>query len=95
MTINVYQLGDSPRISAEFRNAAGTLIDPTTVTFKFTTPSGVVTPYVYPAAQVVKDGTGLYHVDLSVNERGIWLYRWESTGTGQAAEQHEFTVEPG
>lgn len=95
MTIKTYQIGDAPRCSAEFRNAAGTLIDPSTVVFKFTTPAGVVTTYTYPAAEVVKDGVGLYHVDLNANARGIWLYRWESTGTGQAAEQHEFTVEPG
>lgn len=94
MTISVLQKGDLRRISASFKDLAGAAVDPTTVTFKFTKPSGVTTSYVYPAAQVVKDSVGNYHVDLSVDASGLWLYRWESTGTGQAAENGEFMVEP-
>lgn len=95
MTIKVYQKGDLVRCSGNFKNSAGSDIDPTTVSFKFTTPGGVATTYLYGTdAQVVKDSVGNYHVDLSVNQRGDWHYRWESTGTGQAAEDHQFTVAP-
>lgn len=95
MTINVYQKGDLARCSAAFRNDAGALIDPTAVTFVFTTPAGVTTTYTYGVdSQLVKDSTGNYHVDLSASARGLWLYRWVSTGTGQAAENGQFVVEP-
>jgi uncharacterized protein YfaS (alpha-2-macroglobulin family) len=95
MTINVYQKGDVARVTGAFKDSAGAAIDPTTVKFKFTTPAGVTTIYVFGTdGQLVKDSTGNYHVDLNANEAGIWFYRWESSGTGQAAQEGQFTVEP-
>jgi len=93
VTIKVYQEGDLVRCSGNFKNTAGADIDPTTVRFKFTKPSGLTTTYLYGTdAQLVRDSLGNFHVDLSADEPGEWRYRWESTGTGQAAEDHEFTV---
>jgi uncharacterized protein YfaS (alpha-2-macroglobulin family) len=92
MSVN-YDKGDLVRIAAVFRNSAGALIDPTVVLFKFTTPALVTTTYTYPAdAQLVKDSTGNYHVDLDANANGRWLVRFYSTGTGQAAAEDEFFV---
>lgn len=96
MTINVYQRGDLVRCAGAFANAAGTPIDPAVVRFEFTAPDGVVTTYTYGTdAQLVRDSLGIFRVDLNATARGTWLYRWFSTGTGQAAEHGEFTVEPG
>ncbi len=90
---NLYDLGDLVRVSGAFRNAAGTLIDPSTVGFEFRKPDGTITSYVYPThAQLVKDATGTYHVDIDANAAGTWRWRWESTGTGQAAEEGAFIV---
>lgn len=90
---NVYDLGDLVRVSGAFRNAAGTLIDPTTVGFEFRGPTGAVTRYAYPAdPQLAKDSTGNYHVDIDASAAGTWHWRWESTGTGQAAEEGAFVV---
>ena len=95
MTINVYQKGDLVRVTGQFKDIAGTLIDPGTVKFKFTTPAGVVTTYTYGVdGALIKDSTGNYHVDLSAGEAGPWFYRWENTGAGQAAQEGEFVVEP-
>jgi hypothetical protein len=91
--MNTYDIGDLARISGQFKDIAGTLIDPTTVRFKFTTPAGVVTTYIFGTdGQLVKDSVGNYHVDLSATEAGVWFYRWESGGTGQAAEEGQFSV---
>ena len=90
---NTYDIGDLVRCTGTFTNAAGNAIDPTTVTFKVRDPPLNETEYVYgDDAEVVKDGVGVYHVDVSVDESGRWRYRWESTGTGQAAGEAEFSV---
>jgi len=95
MTIQVYQKGDPVTLSEAFRDGAGELVDPDTVKFLYTPPSGVTVELVYGTdAEVVKDSTGNYHVDLTPDEAGQWVYRWESTGSGQAAENGEFMVEP-
>ncbi len=88
-----YDKGDLVRIAAIFKNAAGTPIDPTTVQFKFTTPALVTTTYTYPSdAQLVKDSTGNYHVDIDANTNGTWRVRFQSSGTGQAAAEDEFFI---
>lgn len=94
MTINVYQKGDLARVSGIFKDLAGALIDPSTIALKVTKPSGTTTAYTFAGGTVIKDSTGNYHVDVSVTEGGPWFYKWETTGTGQAAEHGEFMVEP-
>jgi hypothetical protein len=93
VTVNVYQRGDLVRVTGIFTDIAGQLIDPTTVRFKATKPSGALLDYTYPTT-IVKTSTGNYHVDINADQSGKWLYRWENSGTGQAAEQSCFEVEP-
>jgi len=89
-----YCVGDLLRVSATFTNSAGSEIDPTAVLFSFKDPSGNKTSYTYGLhEQLVKDDTGDYHVDISMDESGKWYYRFYSTGTGQAAEEGEFKIE--
>ena len=90
-----YQIGDLARITVEFRNVAGALIDPTGVSFLHTPPSGTAAlPLVYGVdSAIVRDSLGLFHVDLSLGSAGLWRYQWVSTGTGQAAENGELFVE--
>jgi hypothetical protein len=42
----------------------------------------------------VKDSVGNYHVDVDANAVGRWYYRFQGTGTNQAAEEGLFTVVP-
>lgn len=81
-----------------FRDATGTLADPTTVTLKYRAGTGAVTTVTYPSAPVVKDATGLYHADLDTTGSAttapvIWLYEWIGTGTVQAPAQNQFEVD--
>lgn len=93
-TTSVYQKGDLVRCSGSFA-IGGTNTDPTTVTFKYEDAGGTETSYVYNTDdELVKDSTGIYHVDVSAGSPvGIWYYRFESTGTGQAAAESSFLVE--
>lgn len=91
--MNVYDVGDLVRVTGAFTNSAGTALDPAVVKFKFTNPAGVTTTYTFGTdAQLVKDSTGNYHVDLDASVKGTFRYRWFSTGNGQAAGEHKFFV---
>jgi hypothetical protein len=90
-----YDKGDLVRCTATFKDATNndTLVDPSTIQFKFKTPAGATTTYTYGTdAQLVKDSTGQYHVDLNANAAGTWSYQFSSTGTYQAAQEQQFTV---
>lgn len=92
-----YSVGDLVRISAAFTNAAGTVVDPTAVFAKYKDPSGITTALTYGAVgseALVRDSTGNYHVDVNADESGVWRYRFYSTGSGQAANEEQFIVEP-
>lgn len=91
--MNEYTVGNVIRCSTAFTNLAGAAIDPTTVSFSFKTPAGVVTTYVYPTdVQLVKDSTGNYHVDIAADTEGLYSWRFFSTGTGKAAVEGQFAV---
>lgn len=88
-----YHLGDLVRISGAWTNAAGTATDPTAVFAQYTTPAGVTTSLTYLTdAELVKDSTGNYHVDINGNAVGTWYYRFYSTGTGQGANEGYFVI---
>ncbi len=92
-TYNTYDIGDLVRGSAVYTNAAGSAIDPGTVTFAFRNGSGAATTYTYPTdAALVKDSTGHYHADFSVSASGFWFYRFAATGTGQSAGENMIYV---
>jgi len=83
----VFDKGDKVRLSALFEDAAGTDVDPTAVAFKVETPAGVQSSKTLAAnpTEVIKDSTGNYHYDLSLNAEGDWFARVEGTGAVEAA----------
>lgn len=93
---NSYQIGDAVRVSTStvFTDASSTAFDPDVVRGKFKDPSGNVTTYVYGSDnELVKDGTGDYYFDVSVDEAGTWYYRIEgesSAGAAQGADEGTF-----
>lgn len=91
--MNTYDVGDLVRCTGTFTTAAGAATDPTVVGCKVLPPGGTVTTYVYGTdAALVKDSTGVYHVDVSGTVAGYWNYRFYSTGTGQAAGEEAFSI---
>lgn len=89
----MYDIGDTVRITGTF-TVAGVATDPTTIKAKVRLPSGAVTTYTYPTdAALVKDSTGVYHLDIPITTAGLYAYRWEGTGAAKAAEEATFDVE--
>lgn len=90
--MNSYDKGDLIAIEGRFTNAAGVATDPTTVTCHVKSPAGTTT-HVYGASAIVKDSTGVYHLDVSLTVSGQWWYRWEGTGAVEQSDEASFIVE--
>ena len=89
MPYNIYDLGDSIRVSATFTDAdTQDAVDPDVVNLSIRTPDGTLTTYTYGVGgNVVKADVGQYYSIVDVNQSGSWFYRWWSTGFGQAAKE--------
>jgi len=87
-----YDIGDQVVCTAVFTNATtGAAIDPTAVFFRIKTPSGTITTGQYGGdPEIDNPSVGTYTRPNTVTERGIWYYRWYSTGTGMAAGEGRF-----
>jgi len=89
------QEGSEVRLICEFRDPFNgyALVDPDTVKVAWLDPSDNYTEKTYGTdPEVVKDGTGQYHIDVTVNAGGEWKYRWWSTGTITTAAEASFQV---
>lgn len=83
--MEVFNLGQKVRVSAEFTDADGAQADPTAIFAVVKAPDVAAVTYEYNVdAELVKDDTGDYHLDLSLSSAGVWAVRWYSTGTIQA-----------
>lgn len=95
--MRTYDPTDQVRLEATFRNTSNALANPSTVTLVVQKPDMSHDTYVYGTdAEVVRDSTGVYHVDVQPEdgEEGIWVYRWRATGTVQQATEGTFFVRP-
>jgi hypothetical protein len=96
--------GDVVRVSTTpgFKDLAGTLTDPTTVTLRWaphrTDPAqqeAATTTWVYGTdVEVVRDSVGLFHADIPVTEPGLHHFTWAGMGAVVAVEPGDFRVEP-
>jgi len=69
-----YRSGQTVRVSAEFKNLNGDLLDPTKVVLIITN-SQFATDY---SPEVIRDSLGKYHFDLLLDEPdGHYVYHWE------------------
>lgn len=92
-TLTDFELGDDVRVATVFKDSAGTAINPSAVYFKFTTPAGAETIYQYGVdAQLVRDSTGNYHVDIDASMLGVFRWKFYSTGSGKGADAGKFRV---
>lgn len=93
--IKSFSLDKTVRLSVEFRDAAGTLTDPTTLEFKIKSPDDApVVTYIYGTdAELVRDAAGKFHVDYDVDVSGTWYYRYKATnGSLKETVEKEFVV---
>lgn len=88
-----YDKGDLARSSNTFKNASDVVTNPTTVTVKVEDPSGNESSYVYGTdSEVVRDSTGVYHIDITTDEVGTWVVRWVGTGAVAQVDEDPFFV---
>lgn len=89
----VKDIGDTASVRATFTNLAGAVADPTIITFRAKSPAGVTTSYVYATdAEVVKESTGVYRLDLPCLLAGTYWVRWEGTGAVTASGEMAVNV---
>lgn len=83
-------LAQAYRCTYTFRNAAGAVYDPTTVTFKYKKPDGTVTTYTYGVgASIVKTSTGIYYIVIITDQAGVFNNRWLGVSTGYSDSDEE------
>lgn len=91
-----YDVGDRVKLSVAIRDLESVetpLIDPDVLVFAMLEPEGSLTTYTYGVdAQVVKDGTGLYHVKWDTVAPGLHWSRFQASGNVGAAEELGFRV---
>lgn len=75
-----------------FKDAAGVLTDPTTVTLIVREPDSTETTYTYVATQITRDSAGRFSKDYSPDQSGVHYYRWIGTGAVAAAFEGAFFV---
>ena len=94
--MTTYPEGTLVTVQGTFKDSAGAVQDPTVVKLTVREPSETETTYIYLTdALVTKTSTGIYAANLDTTlKRGLWIYTWWSTGTGQAdSGEQEFYVE--
>lgn len=84
-------IGDAHRMRTTFK-VGDTPTDPTTVSLIVTDPSGNQATYTYGAAEITKEGTGIFYRDEILDEAGEWHWRMVGTGTVDAVYQERLAV---
>jgi hypothetical protein len=88
-----YDIGDVSTVSFEFKNESGVNVDPGGVRVRVKDPRKTITVYNYGVdAQVVKESTGKYHIDIYLDKEGDWFVRAEGLTTNRGAVESVLTV---
>ncbi len=93
MATSALDVGDVIRLSATFVNLSGSPVAPATVVCRIQNGhASEVATYVYGQGTLIATGTGVYQVDHLIDGPGQWRYRFQGTGSNQAAEEFTFHV---
>lgn len=91
MSENIYNVGDSVKVKAEFRDPeTKKLVDPSVVVCTVrppeTKPADVLTP------AVTKTAVGKYEASIEVDRAGRWWVAFDGAGLHPSAEERSFVV---
>jgi hypothetical protein len=89
-SLGTFDTGSLVQLTGTFKNAGGTLTNPTAVVCTVRDPAGAVTT---PAPSSSSTGIWTANVDLTGAVAGVWFVRWAGTGAVQASEEGWFFVE--
>src|SRR5690606_31478154 len=89
-------VGTAETVTATFTSvSSGDKVDPTTVTAGVRSEGGTLTEYVYNTdPEVVRDSTGVYHINVTPDSDGTWTVAFKGTGTAVVVNQDTFTAIP-
>ncbi len=92
--MDTFDIGDRLRLTVTFKDVDDAPSDPTEVTIQHrNSEAGSVTEtYDGGAGLVVKDSTGVYHLDANLDKPGRWYWRAQGEDTPEAAGERSFTV---
>lgn len=85
-----YTIGNYVRMSVEFRDLAGSYVDPTAVEFRVRAPSSTAVSVIAGT----RSETGKYFADVLVDRSGSWAFRAVASGAVVAAVEQTFDVAP-
>ena len=89
MAVTTVYAGTTPTITATFRDASGTLTDPSDATITSVNPLGIQTAYAI--GSLTHASTGVYRVAIPFTLGGTWWIVAE--GTGVVAVVNEMVVD--
>lgn len=92
--MNCYPIGNLIQMQGVFRDASNNLYDPPVVKVSYRAPDGTLTTKVYGTdAEVTKDSTGTYTLQINANQVGTWYHRWFCDhATIKAASESKFYI---
>lgn len=87
-----FDIGDRPTLVTTFRNTAGTLTNPTAITFSVLSPSGSMATQTQASA--TNPSTGIWHWELpsTIDIAGRWQVRAAATSGLICAVEQSFNV---
>jgi hypothetical protein len=85
---NAYDIGDTVRITATFKDSTDALANPTTVTIKVRQPD----TRAIIVGTVINDSVGVFHADFGPTVSGRWAWRVLGVGVVNKAAHGEFEV---
>jgi len=74
----------SIRIYARIRNISGDLADPSIIEFQYTKHNDTE-PTVYSIGRIVKESTGVFYINIEIEEPGRHKYTWVTDGLLKSA----------
>lgn len=86
-----WDINDKPRLQYTVTDENNSVTDPSTIKLRVTKPDESSVDYSYAAETLTKDSTGVYYVEIVMDQVGDWLFRWETTAP-QTAEEGSFIV---
>lgn len=92
MALVSFDKNDVVRISTTFTDTSDAVADPTDVSCVVKAPSGTETTSEYNPGDIVRDSTGIYHLDVTASASGTWVYRFTGTGAVAQVDEGEFYV---
>jgi hypothetical protein len=90
MPPEVWDVGEKVRLYTTVRDQDDELVDPDTLVFRIKNPDDATVTTLDLDDDVERESEGVFFVDWTITDAGLWHYDWKATGPTPA-----LSVEPG